>query len=239
MDERDQAQATVSAALQQTLQGQLSVERDALLTLVRKWCQKAKGYRDAHYNASVRLRRWHFVIGVPAIALSAIVGTTVFATLEKQVSFWVVIVVGTISVFAAVLAALQTFLRFPERAEAHRRASAEYENLAQRAELLVATNAFVTPDTENMAALRGACHELQPALASLAEKTPELSAVDRTMQDWRSSPGSSGQPALTKNAQRMDGEILKQLAAMRRRLPSSDPPESPAPPEASDLPRII
>ena len=47
-------------------------EKDALLVLLGKWCVKAKGYRDAHHHASVRLRRWHFLLGVPAIVLGLV-----------------------------------------------------------------------------------------------------------------------------------------------------------------------
>jgi hypothetical protein len=154
-------------------------EKDALLTLLGKWCVKAKGYRDAHHNASVRLRRWHFVLGVPAIVLSSVVAMFVFATLQKTLSWGVAMAVGVVSVGAAILAACQTFLRCSDRAEAHRQASAEYEGLAERAELVWAMYATAPFEEERLKKLRDACSEVQTAMASLATKRPEFAERDR------------------------------------------------------------
>ena len=76
----------------------------------------------------------HYYIGIPSIVLSAIVGTAVFATLERTVDIGAKLVVAFISVAAAVLAAVQTFLRFSERSEAHRQAYAGYDGVVREIE---------------------------------------------------------------------------------------------------------
>lgn len=58
---------------------------------------------------------------------STFVGTSMFAMLQHQGSVQFKIGVGMISVAAAVLASLQTFLRFAERAERHRVAATRWE----------------------------------------------------------------------------------------------------------------
>jgi hypothetical protein len=64
--------------------------------------------------------RLNYLLGVPVVVLTTFVGTSVFATLQEDVNTSLRILVGAVSVFAAVLASLQTFLRYPERAEKHR-----------------------------------------------------------------------------------------------------------------------
>ncbi len=68
----------------------------------------------------------HIALGVPVVASSAIVGTTIFATLSTQPDVGFKIVTGLLAVAAAVLAALQTFFKHSEEAEKHRVAAAKY-----------------------------------------------------------------------------------------------------------------
>jgi hypothetical protein len=154
-------------------------ERDALLGLLASWGAKASEHRDAHANASVRLRRWHYMLGVPAIVLSSIVAMTVFATLQRSVSTEVAVGVGVLSVCAAILAACQTFLHCSDRAEAHRQASADYEGLAEKAALVSALYKTGTLEEDRLHKLREACSEVQTLMAQLATKRPEVSERDR------------------------------------------------------------
>jgi hypothetical protein len=71
----------------------------------------------AHYASADTLRLLNYFIGVPAAILSSIVGTAVFAGLEKGSAQTYII--ASISILTAVLAGLQTFLRFSERAVQH------------------------------------------------------------------------------------------------------------------------
>ena len=66
-------------------------------------------------------------------------GTSIFATLQKdQADIRLRIAVGIISVLAAVLASLQTFLRLSERAEKHRAAAVRYGALRRELETAIA-----------------------------------------------------------------------------------------------------
>ena len=86
-----------------------------------------------------RMRRRHLLLGIPVVVLTTLVGTSAFASLSKahgdSITFLgvdpdvVLLVVGTISVLAAVLSSLQTFLRYATRAEGHRIAALRYETL--------------------------------------------------------------------------------------------------------------
>jgi hypothetical protein len=118
--------------------------------------------QNAHYLSADHFARWSRWLGIPVIALSAIVGTSVFATLQKQPEVWVQISVGLGSVAAAVLASLQTFLGYSERAEKHRVAGAKYGAIGRELETLVSS--------ENPA--EGLIDELRKRLDSLALESP-------------------------------------------------------------------
>jgi hypothetical protein len=95
----------------------------AVLDLLRDWANRAAASAETHYSVAGRLSRRNVQFGVPVVALTSLVGTSVFATLQQNVQLGVRIAVGVSSVVAAVLASLQTFLRFAERTEKHRAAA--------------------------------------------------------------------------------------------------------------------
>jgi hypothetical protein len=88
--------------------------------LLADWRNRAAAAATAHYRLADRCRRRNVALGVPVVVLSTVVGTSLFATLnETSVDSDVRLTIGVVSVAAAVLASLQTFLRFAERAERH------------------------------------------------------------------------------------------------------------------------
>ena len=93
---------------------------EPVLALLRDWQRRAAVGQEAHYARATRLADFNIWFGVPVVALTTLVATSVFATLQEDVRIELRIVVGFISALAAVLASLQTFLRFQERAEKHR-----------------------------------------------------------------------------------------------------------------------
>ena len=96
---------------------------EAVLSLLREWQERAAVSQDAHYVIATRLGRYNLLFGIPVVVLATIVGTSVFATLQREVATGWQIAIGIVSVLAGVLASLQTFLRFQERAEKHRAAA--------------------------------------------------------------------------------------------------------------------
>jgi hypothetical protein len=92
---------------------------------------------ETHYAIAARLGRLNVRLGIPVVVLTTFVGTSVFATLERHVDLSLRILVGVVSVLAAVLASLQTFLRFAERAEKPRAAAESWSSIRREiAEML-------------------------------------------------------------------------------------------------------
>ena len=109
-----------------------------LISLIEHWGVNCQRSRLANYLAANAFSRSHVRLGIAAVALSAVVGTSVFASLGKQIDPLLQILVGALSVLAAVLAALQTFLKHGDRASAHRLIGARYGALARQTAAILA-----------------------------------------------------------------------------------------------------
>jgi hypothetical protein len=106
--------------------------------LVRQWFSRVHRMQIAHYDAAVHFERLNLLFGIPVVVLATVVGTTIFATISKSPSTVIQICAGLMSVAAAVLASLQTFLRYGERSEKHKNAGAKYAGLKTEFELVLA-----------------------------------------------------------------------------------------------------
>lgn len=147
-------------------------QNDALQVLFQ-WYERTSVVAVGHYRSALRYSRLHFWIALPTVALSAVVGTAVFATLQQQSSFWLQFVVGAMSVLAAILTALQSTLRYQELAEKHRGAGAKYNALGREIELMMAL-----PEVNS-----AKVDDLRVRIDSLALESPHIpQAVHEHMQ---------------------------------------------------------
>jgi hypothetical protein len=103
---------------------------DEIERLYRSWHRRVAAAESGHRVMADRLRRRSLLIGVPVVILTTLVGTGVFASLdEDSVPIEARVAVGTISILAALLSSLQTFMKYSTRAEGHRIAAMRYESL--------------------------------------------------------------------------------------------------------------
>lgn len=162
-DAAQRAQAAASAAETWTPE----IER-----LLEDWRNRVYAAQAAHYASADRLRVLNYVVGVPATIFSSVVGTALFAGLEKNSPQ--TIAIGSVSIAAAVLAALQTFLRFSERASQHATAGDWYSAIRRDVEELL----HLAP------ALRGSAKdsldEVRKEMNRAGQNSPELSG-----REWR------------------------------------------------------
>ena len=133
---------------------------DALVGLLDGWLAKAKAQREAHAQASDRMRRLHGLVGTAAICVPLLVPFALVAQSEGSLSIGALLAVGALCVGAAALAACLAFLRPSDQAEAHSRARSEYDGLIERAELLSAIHKSGPLDEEGLGKLREACTEV-------------------------------------------------------------------------------
>lgn len=116
---------------------------DEEIKLLQNWARETKTIYRAHYGSAIRAQRLSLKLGIPTVILSAVVGTSVFATIDQNPSVYLQIAVGTISLAVTVLASLQTFLRLSERAERHQATAAGFAALNRLAVNLLASTSEV------------------------------------------------------------------------------------------------
>jgi hypothetical protein len=135
--------------------------------LLEKWLKRLRESQFAHYEAAKSLSQSNYTLGIPAVILSTLVGTSIFASLGETPISSVQILVGITSVLAATLSAVQTFLGLSERASKHRAVAARYGSTRRRIEQLLALSAeSITP--EEISALR-------LEIDGIAEEAPNVS----------------------------------------------------------------
>ena len=81
------------------------------------WYKRVSATQNANYQSAHHFALCSRWFGVPVISLSGFVGSSVFTNLEKQPDIRYQIFVGFCSIAAAVLASLQTYFGYAERAK--------------------------------------------------------------------------------------------------------------------------
>ena len=104
-----------------------------------QWRNGIRIQHRAHSQAASLFARRGRILAVATLMLTTIVGTSIFASLNSSPSTGWKIVAGLTSIAAALLAAVQAFLTYPEIAERHRRASLRLGVLRHRLEQGVIT----------------------------------------------------------------------------------------------------
>lgn len=116
-----------------------------------EWYLRVCVTQRAHYLSADHFSKRKYWLGIPAVVLATLVGTSVFATLSNKPEPWLQILLGLASVAAALLTSLQTFLGYSERAEKHRLAGAKYGALGRELEeLLAAVTTLSTDQTKRV-----------------------------------------------------------------------------------------
>lgn len=134
--------------------------------LLELWLNRVRIVLAGHHEAAGRFQSLHYWIGIPTIILSTLVGTSIFATLQEKPDILLKIAAGIASVMSAILASLQTFLRFEERAERHRKAGNNYGILMRELEKI---NTFPTQNSKD---LEDIVNDLQRRLDRLNVESP-------------------------------------------------------------------
>lgn len=98
------------------------------------WLQRARREQHSHYEAAKFFQKAHYLIAVPIILITASLGTAAFATITAKVDGTAKAWFGGLSMFAAVLSALQAHLKFSEKSERHKGLGAKYGSIRREIE---------------------------------------------------------------------------------------------------------
>jgi hypothetical protein len=108
----------------------------------------------AHRRAAAAFDRRATFLGVATVIVTTVAGTTYFSSAASSSTFALKVVAGCLSITAAVLAALQTALKYTERCAAHAAVGHHYGILRRSTEELLATVSKAGPDETWVEALK-------------------------------------------------------------------------------------
>jgi len=104
--------------------------------LISHWHEEVSLNQVSHAQASSYYNGLHYAFGAPVVICSSVVGTAAFTQLHQEANDRLRLMAGILSVVSVVLASLQTFLGFGERAEKHRTLGVGYEEVRMEIEEL-------------------------------------------------------------------------------------------------------
>ena len=133
------------------------------------WECRCAAAEEVHFDVAEELSRRNLFLGIPVVVLSAIVGTSLFASVSGDgVDVWIRIAAGTVSLIAGVLASIQTFLRFGARAEQHRVAAERWAAVKREIEKVRALPAEQVGDANEL------LDDIKTRMDQAADKAPPM-----------------------------------------------------------------
>jgi hypothetical protein len=153
------------------------------------WYIRATAAQYGHQAKSDLSRKRSLLIGIPLVVLSTLVGTTVFAAAsDHSVTTGSKVLVGSVSILAAVLAGIQTLLSYSQLAEKHRIAAFRYANLRRDIALTI-----VRKDSDEVEKIRREMDKIGADAPLIGEPTWSryLRRAERETRPWRD--GADGQ----------------------------------------------
>lgn len=103
-----------------------------------QWCRGIRIAQIAHLRAAAGYQRLHRLLGVPVTVLTALVSTSIFASMGESKREGMLIAAGIISVLTAILSGVQTFLNYTELSVKHQEAGTKYGKLRRRVDEVMA-----------------------------------------------------------------------------------------------------
>jgi hypothetical protein len=155
---------------------------DRKLIILKQWHHSLLTLNRGHFIAAAMCERRNLRLGVPTALLAAVAGTSIFASLTISPAVWAKILVGLLSLTAAVLAILQTFLRYDERAQQHKEAGQRFGILRREIEAAFAcygdSDAQLSPEFFTSIGHRWdeCSKEFPPLLQKIHDRTYKASA---------------------------------------------------------------
>ncbi len=176
---------------------------DDILGTAKEYWKVVATRAIAHEKSAEWHRRRGTQLGTWSTAMSAVVGTTIFATITSQVGFnvkgnitlpeggnitlpggvepWLIYVVFAFLLFATpVLTGVQTYLNHPEQAEMHKISWTGYYRLQQRIDLFLLRYVEVNTNTTNRGEALKELEDISKEIGFLSENsitlTPQANA---------------------------------------------------------------
>jgi hypothetical protein len=156
-----------------------TVGENRLEEIAQEWLTRTRVLYRAHERSATVYARRGIMLSVAILTLASIVGTSIFATVNSEPSTTWKVVTGLVSLGAAVLAAFQAFLQYPELAHHHRQAASRIGGLMRRLDVISATGSVEPSALEDVRLRWERISEDAPAVAGRIYKRAERDVRQR------------------------------------------------------------
>ena len=144
----------------------MTSEQNNYKSVFEDWDRRVTRAVEAHYESSKRLQKHHYIIGIVALVIVTLLGASKNMKIEGEYSWLCSLLFYIISIAAALLVGLQTFLKYGERSEKHKEVASSYGALRRQIEHL-AKKSF-----ENKETLEVCIDNLRKEWDSLSKSSP-------------------------------------------------------------------
>lgn len=110
--------------------------------ILKSWGDKASCYKLMHDRAHKRFWALNAWFSIPIIIFSTLTGTGNFAqeTFSDNIKHRMILAIGSINLFSAILLAIKGFLNVAEKGEAHRLSSVDWDKLGRKIRVELSKN---------------------------------------------------------------------------------------------------
>jgi hypothetical protein len=160
----------------------------ATRNLLEDWHLRATTAQLGHLTMAERSRNKHLWLGIPVVALTTVVGTSVFATFNESPGLIWKGIAGAVTILAAGLASIQTFLGYAQFAEKHLLAASRYAKARRSIELALARN-----DASTVHSIQGELDRVGAGAPQISQTVWQAStkAAQSAIANWRQGPPST------------------------------------------------
>ena len=105
-----------------------------IVKLLSHLCEESTLEKKKHYNAADRVKTYHYWLGIPSIALSVILGTTLIGLASEEWPDGIKWIGAILAAILTLLTSFQTFFNFEKKAESHRILAARFLSIKRECE---------------------------------------------------------------------------------------------------------
>jgi hypothetical protein len=153
--------------------------------ILDSWERRIVNRHRAHSRASAQYEKYGNYLGISATILSTIVGTSVFASLESSPSVSIKIIVGILSIGAAVISVLHTKFNFSGIAQKHNVTSKKFGDLRRNLERIRISAINDTELNEELLRLDNSWGEIRENALTVPQKIWDKATQANNVNDDR------------------------------------------------------
>lgn len=140
--------------------------------LLESWNKRLREIQHSQYEAAKKKAKLHYVFGVPGVILATVVSSAIFSSVQKQtIDEGIKILFGCLSALSAIVAGLQTFFKFSEKAEKHRTYGAKAGALRRQLEQYLAMGNISTFSEEKFDKIRDEYNQISDDAPAVSDRT--------------------------------------------------------------------